>query len=495
MARADIYNLKNANRVNLIFTVAVVLLLSLQSLITGGISDFVDIAVKGAIVLALSVIIFFIPFPKYIKGFLISTIPGVVIVAMFYLTGFTLGKHYIIFASLAMAALYFKKEVLIGYGAVMNIALVAVFSLKPENMAGSTLKLVDIVTVMVMFNGSIVLLYLLSNWGRKLLNEATDKEAEAKELLGRLENTFETLDAGTRRLDSDISSFNENIKSTKESSQNITTAMQEMTTVMQEEAQGVNSINSLMVVSMENVKQAQQLSNNIILESGDMIEKVEDGWSKIKQAGTHMDTVSMAMDKATETVALLQKSMSTIVSSLEGIRQIADQTNMLALNAAIESARAGEHGKGFAVVADEVRKLAEQSTKMVNDITVVIKDVSDKSLDTYNIVTEGNTAADTGKVLLGDISEYFGQVKEAFAHTNADIANGMEMFASISENYLETQKQMESIASISEENAASVEEIMATIEDENQQIIRISESVEGISELSSELKELMSSKG
>jgi methyl-accepting chemotaxis protein len=58
---------------------------------------------------------------------------------------------------------------------------------------------------------------------------------------------------------------------------------------------------------------------------------------------------------------------------------------------------------------------------------------------------------------------------------------------------METQKQIESIASISEENAASVQEVLATVEDENQQIIRISESVEGISELSRNLKSLLNS--
>lgn len=490
MAKSEIYDVKRVNRVNLIVIIAVVLLLALQALFSGGVREFVDTGIKGAIVMALAAVAFFLPIQKYVKGFILCVLPGIVAVALFYLTGFTLDKHYIIIASLAMAALYFKKEVLVGYSAIMNITIITVFILKPENIAGSA-KLADFISVMVLYDASIVLLYLLNDWGRGLLNVTADREAESKILIDKLENTFKTLDEGTKRLDNDIGGFNTSIITTREASLNITAAMQEMTKVIQEEAVGVTSINEIMAVSMESVKQAQQISGNIIAQSDDMIIKVEDGWDKIKQAGAQIETVSTAMDKAADTVTLLQKSMEAIISSLEGINQIAGQTNMLALNAAIESARAGEQGKGFAVVADEVRMLAEQSTKMVKNIDVVIKDIAEKTLDTFNIVTAGNIAANSGKGLLNDISDYFNEMKQAFKHTNTEITNGMEVFASISENYLETKKQMESIASISEENAASVEEILATVEDENQQIMQISESIGGIGELSKELKALL----
>lgn len=490
MAKTEIYNVDRVNRVNLIVTIVVVVLLSLQALFSGGVSDFTDTAAKGAVIIILSAIIFFLPVKKYLKGYLICVLPGIVSVALFYLTGFTIDKHYIIVASLAMTALYFKKEMLLAYGAVMDIAIIAVYALRPENIAGNT-KLVDFVSVLVLYNASIVLLYLLNDWGRGLLNLTADREAESKDLIGRLENTFKTLDEGTKRLDSDIGGFNTSIASTREASMNITAAMQEMTKVMQEEAEGVTSINSIMAVSMENVKQAQQISGNIIAQSDNMIVKVEDGWDKIQTAGSQIEAVSTAMDRAANTVTLLQSSMNAIISSLEGIGQIAEQTNMLALNAAIESARAGEQGKGFAVVADEVRKLAEQSTKIVRNIDVVIKDIAEKTIDTFNIVTAGSIAANSGKSLLNDISAYFDDMRRAFKHTNTEITNGMEMFAAISENYVETQKQMESIASISEENAASVEEILAIVEDENQQIMQISESIGGIGELSGKLKSLL----
>ncbi|NPV91912.1 MAG: methyl-accepting chemotaxis protein [Firmicutes bacterium] len=68
--------------------------------------------------------------------------------------------------------------------------------------------------------------------------------------------------------------------------------------------------------------------------------------------------------------------INEMISTLEFIKTVADETKMLGLNAAIEAARAGEIGRGFSVVAEEIRRLSDDSKKTVMKIRHLIDSIN-----------------------------------------------------------------------------------------------------------------------
>jgi methyl-accepting chemotaxis protein len=82
--------------------------------------------------------------------------------------------------------------------------------------------------------------------------------------------------------------------------------------------------------------------------------------------------LGMELVELTENISARTQDVQSILSE---IGAIAKQTNLLALNAAIEAARAGEAGRGFAVVADEVRDLSGRTSQFSQQINKVIENM------------------------------------------------------------------------------------------------------------------------
>ena len=143
----------------------------------------------------------------------------------------------------------------------------------------------------------------------------------------------------------------------------------------------------------------------------------------------------------------IEESSEKIARIIGVIDDIAFQTNLLALNAGVEAARAGEAGRGFAVVATEVRALAQRCTDAAKEIKDLISASTSQVNDGVGLVTDAGAALE--------------KISSMVADTNRIVASITTATTDQAQSIAEVMAAMDQLDNVTQRNAAMVEEMTA----------------------------------
>ncbi|AIA25257.1 methyl-accepting chemotaxis protein [Kosakonia sacchari] len=201
---------------------------------------------------------------------------------------------------------------------------------------------------------------------------------------------------------------------------------EEQAAALEQTAASMEELTSTVKLNADNANQASELAEVASTTASK-------GGALVKEVISTMDGISDSSKKIAE--------ITNVINS------IAFQTNILALNAAVEAARAGEQGRGFAVVAGEVRNLASRSAGAAKEIETLIADSVSRVEKGAKLVNDTGTTMES---ILRAVREVTTIMKEIASATDEQSKGISQVGVAIT--------QMDSVT---QQNAALVEEISA----------------------------------
>lgn len=467
------------------------IVLSLQTAVAQGKNSTIEVLIVTGISSIIASVFYILKINLRIKGLLLNLSPFLGCLYLAHQQGGLESGFLIYNACLLLVALYSDITLLCIYGFILDFSLILMYILSPTSVLGTSMMFTGFISSIAITNISIFLLCLLTKWSGELIKESLEKEKKTLELLGKLENTMGGIDKSTGVLNNSIERCNVNIKMVKEISEDVVSAVNEMTNGITMQADNVNNISQTIIATGSTVEQSKEISRKIVSVSEVVNNDVTEGAQQIKEMDKQMRIIKNAVQSSLDTVSTLQKQMSDIDKFLAGIKNIAEQTNLLALNASIEASRAGEAGRGFSVVAKEVGKLAEESNSTVENIYKIIKNTSTMTSVALGEAQKGNEAVSMGDQIAQKLYHTFENLTTVFEELSLHISKQNHVINDVKDTFTAVDTEVQNIAAVSEEYAATTEEILSVIHEQNNKISEIVQEIQEINNISNELNKII----
>ena len=326
---------------------------------------------------------------------------------------------------------------------------------------------------------------------KSVIREVTTLIRASVSLRDKLNSIVTEVDGHAAQLDSSMELLNTLASASSKGTNQIRQAVDELAATATSLAENVQTVNSRMLEMGDNVNAIHSETVTLNENSNKMDRANRNASESMNLVLESSHTSSDIITEMIVQVKATNEAIASISKAVELISDITAQTNLLSLNASIEAARAGQAGKGFAVVATEIKQLAEQSSQSADTIKKIADDILEKSNKSVELTERMRALAEKEQADIGGAKNGFdalSQIIEANVTTAGIIAEKTKNLEELKQTIINSITEL---SAISEENAASNEEVTANVSDIAEAVNKISDDTGTIKKASTDLEELM----
>lgn len=324
-------------------------------------------------------------------------------------------------------------------------------------------------------------------FGERLRRDAQVGYQQVLSAQERTESTLHIVSLTAESLDRSSTGLRENADSVGVISREMTAAFTEVAGSTEQvnvslaaASVSVRVLNDGTVSIVDSTAKLRELSSSNALLTNSSMEQADLLGEQMTQVKGIMDTTVVLMQELNEQNRQIGELANTI-------NEITNQTNLLALNAAIEASRAGEHGRGFAVVSSEIRKLAENAKRFTEEIDGILEGISSKTAHVTDRVLAGQQSVTAGQEASVAMEQSLREMVDNTVELASRSGEAADSANRLRESSQSISAEMGSISMLTEQNMATVEQILAGMENQDR---RISGIVDGVREVDRTAKEL-----
>ena len=475
-------HMKKIHKLNLtIIWIAIIALIGLAfsnyGITQSTITETIVMVVCGII----STVAYAIKLPENTKAILLVMPPAIGTLVFSGLAGGNSLAFLANYVLLAMAAAYFIKKVVLVFAIpVISLSFVMLL-INPKIIDGASGSFGGGSTKLALFVITAVMIYNCVKRGSGIV-------AQTEETLKLVRDNAGLANDISEQLNNAILGSQDMMQVLIADSKAVEQATGSMEAMIEKTVNTASDVVSSVDSAEEGINRNKELT--LELEKGfrGVTDAVAEGNGAVVEARDFINYMEKTVSAAKTSTESLLEEMSHITSILDEINDIASQTNLLSLNASIEAARAGEHGKGFAVVAGEIRNLSEESAGAAQNIGNILEQLKSRIVSVTEDITAGAAAAVSSVEKIEGILTTFMSITAAAEASKQNMAKEYEIIDRVREQFDQIKNNMNAMVSSTQDTAGIIAGITGSVNEQNQAVSDISNEMDKIASLSSDLK-------